>query len=147
MDCTQPLAGSLPLVIGAEPSEVRVDARIEMSLRIIAEGNASIRFSLADTSRTLGLSEAHLLRLFHREVGRTFRRHLREVRMIRAATLVKQNSYSIKQIALECGYSDLSNFYRDFRGVHAMTPRAARLRALRELATLPQPKRPTIATH
>jgi AraC-like DNA-binding protein len=67
--------------------------------------------------------------------------------MIRAATLVKQNSYSIKQIALECGYSDLSNFYRDFRGVHAMTPRAARLRALRELATLPQPKRPTIATH
>jgi transcriptional regulator GlxA family with amidase domain len=59
--------------------------------------------------------------------------------MIRAAAeLVQQNSRSIKQIAFECGYSDVSNFYRDFRSVHAITPREARLRALVELADAPQ---------
>lgn len=104
-----------------------------MSLRILAEGNASIKLSLADTSRTLGLSEAHMLRLFHREVGKTFRRHLREMRMVRAAELVKINSVSIKQIAVDCGYSDVSNFYHDFKNIHGTTPREARLEALAAL--------------
>jgi AraC-like DNA-binding protein len=78
----------------------------------------------------LGLSEAHLLRLFHREVGKTFRRHLRDARMIGAAELMKQTARSIKQIALDCGYSDISNFYRDFKSVHGTTPRDVRLREL-----------------
>ena len=116
-----------------------MDPRIRITLRIIQERKASSHLTLAETSRTLGLSEAHLLRLFHREVGQSFRRHLPEVRMIRAAAeLVQQNSRSIKQIAFECGYNDVSNFYRDFRNVHAITPREARLRALVELADAPQ---------
>jgi AraC-like DNA-binding protein len=115
-----------------------VDPRIRVTLRIIEERKTSIQLSLTETSSLLGLSEAHLLRLFHREVGKTFRRHLRDVRMIRAAALVKQNSQPIKQIALECGYSDVSNFYRDFRTVHAITPREVRLREMTTLAGVPQ---------
>ena len=64
--------------------EIRVDARIQIALKIIEEGKASIQLSLAETSRTLGLSEEHLYRLFHREIGKTFRRHLRDARMVRA---------------------------------------------------------------
>lgn len=84
----------------------------------------------------LGLSEAHMLRLFHREVGKTFRQHLRDVRMTRAADLVKQSAQPVKQIALECGYSNLCNFYHDFKSVHGMTPRDARLRELAASAPL-----------
>jgi len=67
-----------------------------------------------------------MYRLFHREVGKTFRKHLLEVRMIRVANLVKQSAQPMKQIALESGYSDLSNFYRDFRKIHGTTPRQLR---------------------
>lgn len=113
-----------------------MDPRIRLTLGIIGEGRASIQMSLTETSRTLGVSEAHLLRLFNREVGKTFRRHLRDVRMIRAAELVKQNARPIKQIALECGYSDISNFYRDFKTVHMLTPGAVRLAELAALSCL-----------
>ena len=104
-----------------------MDPRIRIALRIVEESKASIQLSLTETSSMLGLSEAHLHRLFHREVGKTFRQHLRVVRMIRAAELVKQNALSIKQIALDCGYSDVSNFYRDFKSIHRITPRELRL--------------------
>jgi AraC-like DNA-binding protein len=46
--------------------------------------------------------------------------------MIRVANLVKQRADPMKQIALEFGYSDLSNFYRDFRKIHGTTPKQLR---------------------
>jgi AraC-like DNA-binding protein len=113
-----------------------LDPRIRIVLKIAEEHNASIQLGLAETSRTLGLSEAHLLRLFHREVGKTFRRHLRDVRMNRAAELVKRNDLSIKGIAFECGYTEVSNFYRDFKDVHGTTPKEVRLRQLMIIAAL-----------
>jgi two-component system, response regulator YesN len=106
-----------------------VDPRIGITLKIIEESKASSEFGLTETGRILGLSESYLLRLFHREVGKTFREYLRNARMIRAAELLNSNT-PIKQIALECGYSDISNFYRDFKAVHAATPRELRLRRL-----------------
>jgi AraC-like DNA-binding protein len=113
-----------------------VDPRIRITLRIIEEQKASIQFSLTETSRMLGLSESHLFRLFHRDVGTTFRRHLRKVRMVQAVELLKNNTLPIKRISLECGYSDVSNFYHDFQNVHGMTPRDVRFRELALLASL-----------
>lgn len=54
--------------------------------------------------------------------------------MIRAAEMVKQSPQSTKQIAVECGYNDVSNFQRDFKMVHATTPRKFRFRELTALA-------------
>jgi AraC-like DNA-binding protein len=107
-----------------------MDPRIVITLKVIDEQKASSQFSLTEISRILGLSEAYLLRLFHHEVGKTFRGYLRDSRMGRAAELVKENCKSIKAIALECGYSDVSNFYRDFKTVHTSTPREVRLNQL-----------------
>jgi AraC-like DNA-binding protein len=77
-------------------------------------------------------------RLFHREVGKTFRQHLLEVRMIRVANLVKQSAQPMKQIALDSGYNDLSNFYRDFRKIHGTTPRQLRSdHLLKQIAEYP----------
>jgi AraC-like DNA-binding protein len=113
-----------------------LDPRVSITLNIIEERQASVQLNLADTCRTLGLSEAHMLRLFHREVGKTLRQHLRDVRMTRAAELVKHDAQPIKLIAFNCGYSDICNFYRDFKTVHGMTPRIMRLRELAACAAL-----------
>lgn len=96
----------------------------------------------------LGLSETYLLRIFHREVGQTFRSYLLSIRMIRAADLVKHIARPLKQIAFECGYSDISNFYRDFRKVHGTTP--GRLRddeLLKHVTDLPEYMAPLIHVH
>jgi AraC-like DNA-binding protein len=99
-----------------------MDPRIQIALRIVDEQKASVHLTLAETSRTLHLSTPHLLRLFHREVGKSFPRYLRDVRMAKAAELVRAQAPT-KDIARECGYNDTSNFYRDFKSVYGITPK------------------------
>jgi AraC-like DNA-binding protein len=109
---------------------IRLDQRIRFTLNVIAQHDCSPRVGLSETSTLLGISEAYLLRLFHQEVGKTFRKYLREMRMKRAAELVKDSPQSLKEIALRCGYNDVSNFHRDFKIVYATTPRKFRLKGL-----------------
>src|SRR5436309_2891221 len=99
-----------------------MDPRIQIALRIVDEQKASVHLTLAEISRALHLSESHMLRLFHREVGKSFARYWRDVRMANAAVLIRAQ-VPTKDVARECGYSDTSNFYRDFKGVYGMTPR------------------------
>jgi AraC-like DNA-binding protein len=75
----------------------------------------------------------------------TFRRFLRKQRMDQAAELLSDPAISIKRIAFLSGYSDVSNFYRDFKHVHGTSPRKLRARLfmlqyeefLRDEPTLP----------
>jgi AraC-like DNA-binding protein len=107
-----------------------MDPRIKVILRMVEESSAAITLDSASLSQRLGLSQEYLLRLFQREVGKTFREYLRIHRMAHAFKLVQQHDLAIKEIASECGYTDVSNFYRDFRAFHSMTPRQARLKAI-----------------
>jgi len=106
-----------------------MDPRIQIALRIVDEQKASAHLTLVETSRALHLSEPHLLRLFHREVGRSFRRYLRDRRMAKAAELVKAQ-VPPKDVACACGYTDMSNFYRDFKSTHGITPKEMWLKEL-----------------
>jgi AraC-like DNA-binding protein len=107
-----------------------MDPRIRVVLRIIEERKGLTPLVSKDTGKLLGLSEAHFLRLFHRQVGITFKRYLRQIRMNRAAELLKNPAIAIKGIASDCGYNDISNFYRDFKQVHGINPRQARFALL-----------------
>lgn len=105
-----------------------MDARIRIFLRIIEECGGILATTSNEIARLLGLGKPHLLRLFRKEVGKTLRRHLLEVRMTRAARLLKDASLPIKTISSQCGYTLVSNFHRDFKVVHGMTPAQMRLR-------------------
>jgi AraC-like DNA-binding protein len=111
-----------------------MDPRITVVLRIIQERNGQIYFPMPDVLAVLGISHSHLLRLFKQELGITFRQHLRNVRMLAAAHLLSSPSTSVKAAAVASGYSDLSNFYRDFKRVHEITPCQWRLQCLTHLS-------------
>jgi AraC-like DNA-binding protein len=106
---------------------VNVDARIGILLRIIEERAGVLQMSSEQLGSLLGLSEARVLRLFNSEVGKTLRSHVRQVRMTRAAELLKDRSLPIKSIASHCGYTLVNNFYRDFKLVHGTSPMQMRL--------------------
>ena len=114
-----------------------MDPRVRLALNIVEESKGTPRFDLNVICKMLGLTDAYLRRLFHREVGRTFGEHLRRVRMSRADELLKRTSLPIKQIAVECGYGDICNFYRDFKLVHGVTPRQSRLQGMAMTPTIP----------
>ncbi len=113
-----------------------MDARVRVVVKIIEEKKGAIHPSLRQSCRLLGITQDHLLRLFKRDVGMTFCQYLRKRRMSQAAKLLCDLSMPIKRIAPVFGYSDVSNFYRDFKEIHGMSPR--KFRAC-WLTLMPQP--------
>jgi AraC-like DNA-binding protein len=105
-----------------------MDPRIRILLKIIDEHGGTLRMSSQQISALLGIGEARLMRLFNREVGKTFRQHLLDVRMARAAQLLENLVPPIKAVASDCGYTEVSNFCRDFKRVHGMSPQQMRFR-------------------
>ena len=104
-----------------------MDVRIRLVLRIIDERAGALDISSRQLGELLGLSEARLLRLFSSEVGKAFRSHLREVRMTQAAEMLTNYAVPIKSIAARYGYTEVSNFHRDFKIVHGTSPMRMRL--------------------
>jgi len=103
-----------------------MDTRIRILLKIIEERGGLLPMSSRQIGIMLGLGEARVLRLFSTEVGKPLRRHSLEVRMARAAELLKDGLMPIKAIAFHCGYTEVSNFYRDFKSVYGTSPKQMR---------------------
>jgi AraC-like DNA-binding protein len=81
---------------------------------------------LAAIARLSGLSPFHFLRSFAKTIGVTPHQYLVRCRLQQAARLLAERERAITDIALDCGFNDLSNFIRTFRRAAGMSPRAFR---------------------
>lgn len=70
--------------------------------------------SLEMLGQEVGCSPFHLSRIFSREVGLTIPQFLRNLRMERAAELLRSGRYNVTEAATEVGYSSLSHFSKAF---------------------------------
>lgn len=104
-------------------------ARVTQAVRTI-EQHPVAEHSLASLAREAQLSSYHFLRLFERAVGVTPHRYVMRTRL-REAALRLMDSYRLPpsrviDLALDCGFGDLSHFNRAFRGEFGCSPRAYR---------------------
>ena len=77
---------------------------------------------LEEIGRQVGCSQFHLSRLFTQEMGKTISAYLRDLRMERAAELLRAGKMNVTEAALEVGYSSLSHFTVVFRETFACCP-------------------------
>lgn len=75
-----------------------------------------------------GLSPYHFLRTFERATGVTPHQYVLRSRLRAAAQRLADAPAKIVDVALDCGFADLSNFNRAFRAEFGINPRAYRLR-------------------
>ena len=73
-------------------------------------------------SRDMCLSESQLGRKLKAMTGHTITSYVMRARLNRAKQLLSRRDRSIKEVALACGFSDLSYFSRSFRKVFGYTP-------------------------
>jgi AraC family transcriptional regulator len=71
--------------------------------------------SLEELGREVGCSPFHLSRTFSQEMGMTIPQYLRQIRMEKAAELLKSGKFNVTEAALEVGYSSVSHFSNAFR--------------------------------
>src|SRR5881398_672861 len=62
----------------------------------------------------VGCSPFYFSRIFSREVGLTIPQYLRNIRMERAAELLRSGRFNVTEAAIEVGYSSLSHFSKAF---------------------------------
>ena len=83
--------------------------------------------TLGSLSRRLGVSLQYLGVQFRSYTGARFRDFVRSVRIRKAAGLLREHDLLIKQVACMSGYSATSNFDRDFRRIHGVSPQVYRV--------------------
>ena len=70
----------------------------------------------------VGISAQHVCRVLRRERGLTFADLLRDVRLREAQRLLRESSYSMKEIAFRVGFRHPSQFTRAFNGSYGVSP-------------------------
>jgi AraC family transcriptional regulator len=87
--------------------------RVERTKELLARDLANPP-TLEMLGHEVGCSPFYLSRIFSREVGITISQYLRNVRMERAAALLRTGRYNVTEAATEVGYSSLSHFSKAF---------------------------------
>jgi AraC family transcriptional regulator len=87
--------------------------RVERAKELLARSLADPP-SLETLGQEVGCSPFYLSRIFSREVGLTIPQYLRNLRMERAAELLRTGRYNVTEAATEVGYSSLSHFSKAF---------------------------------
>ncbi|NJM94912.1 MAG: AraC family transcriptional regulator [Cytophagales bacterium] len=77
---------------------------------------------LQEAADLLHLSSSAFSHYFHRRTGKSFSRFLTELRVSKACQLLRDSRLSVAQIALECGFQNLSNFNRLFKKTKGCSP-------------------------
>jgi transcriptional regulator GlxA family with amidase domain len=69
-----------------------------------------------------GYSRSHFLRTFRAAMGSSPHQWLTRLRVERAKTILRENSISLIDIALDCGFSSHAHFSNRFRQIVGVTP-------------------------
>lgn len=117
--------GVVPRPTDAEPSSL---ARVTRVIRMI-DCDPEVPHDLSSLAKIARLSPYHFLRMFEGLTGTTPYQYLLRVRLRRAAIRLREEPTRILDIALGCGFGDVSNFNRAFRAEFGVSPRAYRSKA------------------
>ena len=71
----------------------------------------------------VNLSESRLNQIFKQATGHTPRKYLKHLKLEMASALLKTTFLTVKQIAAEVGWRDITHFQRDFKRVFGVSPR------------------------
>ena len=110
--------------------EQHVTAAIRMAGRnrhiadaiLLMERNLEDTLPLDRVAAAVGLSARQLTRLFQSRLGRSPGRFYLDLRIDRAASLLRQTGMSVSEIAVGCGFQSASHLGRHLKRRHGTTP-------------------------
>ena len=84
--------------------------------------NYSKPISLQTISKVAGMSPFAFSKYFKENTGAGFVEYLNRVRTNKACYLLRETEYYVQDIAVECGFSSISNFNKQFRKAEGLSP-------------------------
>jgi AraC-like DNA-binding protein len=104
------------------PSTIRLRSSLLEEANAIVERDYASDLSLDDIARRVASSRRQLQRAYA-EIGKTtFRDHLTQVRMERAAELLATRMFTVREVAHRVGYRQPAQFAKAFRRHRGVSP-------------------------
>jgi AraC-like DNA-binding protein len=103
------------------PARRESDPRVKRAIDLICARYAE-PLTIDEMARAAHMSRFHFSRVFRTETGKTPYRYLLDVRLTRAAELLRERRCAVTDAALSVGWNDLGRFGRMFREVHGVAP-------------------------
>jgi len=95
--------------------------RIERVMAVL-RSNPAEPPSLEDLGRQVGCSPFYLSRTFSRQTGQTIPQYIRQLRMARAAELLRAGKLNVTEVAMAVGYASSSHFSTAFHETFGCCP-------------------------
>jgi AraC family transcriptional regulator, regulatory protein of adaptative response / methylphosphotriester-DNA alkyltransferase methyltransferase len=108
------------------PNTVRHRTSLFHDAVAIVEQDYASELSLDDIARRVASSRRQLQRAYAEIGGTTFREHLTQVRMDRAAALLARRGLTVREVAHRVGYRQPAQFAKAFRRHQGLAPSAFR---------------------
>lgn len=89
---------------------------------IFLQGNIGGHMQVEQIAERFGMSKYHFCRFFKKYSGQTLVEYRNRLKITYAASLLEQGGHSVTEVALECGFDNLSYFIRTFKGMTGKTP-------------------------
>ncbi|RED95976.1 hybrid sensor histidine kinase/response regulator transcription factor [Marinoscillum furvescens] len=96
---------------------------VDSAIKIVTENISNSDFGLEELVTELGISRSYFYRRISSITGQKPSAFIRTIRLKYAADLLKQNAYSIKEIAYKTGFNSSAYFSKTFREHFNKTPR------------------------
>lgn len=100
------------------------DERFQQVLRIMTD-TIEAPVSTAEIARRIGLSTRQIERIFARHGFDPPLKYYTNLRLIRARQLMEQTRMSLTEVALACGFDNLSAFSKNYKRAYGTTPKNA----------------------
>lgn len=84
--------------------------------------NYKKRYTLEKLGKKFNLSPNYICNLFAKNHHTTFSRFVTDLRMKEARRLMQDDSLALKEIAINCGYSDYYHFFKVFKEYYGVSP-------------------------
>ena len=98
-----------------------VAERVVTTVNFIRQ-NLAERINLEDAARQACLSRTHFARSFRQVMGTTFGQYVLKARLEKAHQEIQKGEKKLSTVALDCGFSDFSNFIVQYREQYGHTP-------------------------
>ncbi len=84
--------------------------------------NYGYDIKVSDIARYVGIDRTYLFKIFKHFLGKSVKEYLTEYRLLTAKYMLQHSSYNMTEVALSCGFYDLSSFSRNFKKAEGITP-------------------------
>lgn len=84
--------------------------------------NFGYEIGVAEIARTVGIDRTYLYRIFRQQVGQSPKKYLTAFRLRMAAGMLVETDLTVTEVALSCGFKEVSLFDRQFGAAYGCQP-------------------------